>query len=196
MAENSQELVLASTSKYRRNLLRRLGIAFHEASPEVDETSFQREIPDPNLLARTLARAKAAAVLRHRPTAVVIGSDQLVDLDGTVLGKPGTTDAAVEQLLRMAGRAHRLLTAVCVISSESEDTFINETRLWMRPLDRAEAIRYVLLDKPLDCAGSYKIEEAGIALFDRIECDDFTAITGLPLIRLAGELRRRGFTVP
>jgi septum formation protein len=189
-------LILASTSSYRKVLLERLRIPFLAAASGVDEDSYHQAGLSPSELARTLAHAKASAVLNRFPDATVIGSDQLIDLDGSVLGKPGTAEKAVSQLQFMAGRSHRLLTAVSVISRNREHLFLNESRLWMRPLTLEEITRYVENEKPLDCAGSYKIEEAGISLFDRIECSDFTAITGLPLIELSAELRRREFLIP
>jgi septum formation protein len=195
----SPTLILASTSRYRHELLTRLQLPFIAVAPHVDELAYQNESVTPHLLACTLAHAKAIAVLNSYlgPEAtVVIGSDQLVDLDGSVLGKPGSAEAAEEQLIRMAGKCHRLLTAVCVSSHERTYQFINEARLWMRPLSHLEIKRYVAREQPFDCAGSYKIEQSGIALFDRIECEDFTAINGLPLLELSAELRLRGYLVP
>ncbi len=192
----NQPLILASSSVYRRELLGRIVREFQTASPSVDEAMFHSSIHDPAQLASTLAREKASAVSGARPQAIVIGSDQVVDLDGLVLGKPGTADRAVQQLLQMSGKRHRLITAVCIIDSSGLSEFVNETWLSMRTLSWEEATRYVAVDQPLDCAGSYKIEAAGIGLFDRIECDDFTAIVGLPLLQLAKELRRRGIAIP
>ena len=189
-------LILASTSSYRKVLLERLRIPFLAAASGVDEDDYLQAGLNPSELARTLAHAKASAVLNRFPNATAIGSDQLIDLDGSVLGKPVTAEKAVSQLQLMAGRSHRLLTAVSVISRNREHLFVNESWLWMRPLTLEEITRYVENEKPLDCAGSYKIEEAGISLFDRIECSDFTAITGLPLIELSAELRRREFLIP
>lgn len=191
------EIILASSSKYRRELLQRLIPSFRSLSPEVDESSFHSPTVSPDDLATQLAFEKASVIARQHPDALVIGSDQLVDIDDRVLGKPGTEEAAVSQLMVMTGRSHRLLTAVCVLGPNRQAaTFINETVLHMRPLSRPEAERYVQRDQPLDCAGSYRIESLGIALFDRIDTDDFTAIMGLPLMQLSQVLRQFGIAVP
>ena len=189
-------LILASSSKYRRELLSRLVTDFTSVSPEVDESSFHEKSASPEHLAIRLALEKSKVVFDQYPNAVVIGSDQLVDLDRNALGKPGTSAAAVAQLMAMSGKQHRLLTAVCVLSPAGQIEFLNETRLQMRSLSRSEAERYVTLDQPLDCAGSYRIEKLGIALFESIRTDDFTAIMGLPLIRLSQVLRDLSFAVP
>ena len=191
-----RRLILASGSEYRRELLRRLVCEFESIAPEIDELSFHAASASPELLATRLAFEKSAAVFEQHSDAVVIGSDQLVDLAGTVLGKPGTFDAAVSQLMTMSGRQHRLLTAVCVHSPAGRIEFLNETWLQMRALSHHEAVRYVERDQPLDCAGSYRIESLGIALFENIRTDDATAIMGLPLIRLSQVLRDLGFAVP
>lgn len=190
------ELILASSSPYRRELLNRLLTNFRCVAPEVDEASFHSESFSPGKLAVRLAHEKAKAVASQFPDALVIGSDQLVDLDNEVLGKPGTLPAAVSQLMSMSGRSHRLLTAVCVIGPQQQTDFTNETKLHMRSLTPEEARRYAERDSPLDCAGSYRIESLGIALFNRIETEDFTAIMGLPLMRLSQVLRDYGFEIP
>lgn len=192
------DLILASTSRYRRALVQRLGVPFRCVAPGVDEDAVKREVADPIALAERLAAAKAEAVAATSPQAVVIGSDQLATIDGEVLGKPGTRDAAVAQLERLAGRTHELVTAVCVLRKTDGivRTHTDRTRLTMRPLAREQLARYVGRDDPIDCAGSYKIESAGIALFERIETEDFTAITGLPLIALVRMLRDFGIDVP
>jgi septum formation protein len=189
------KLILASTSRYRKMLLARLGVPFEARAPGVDETSIQA--PTPLELARRLAIAKAEAV--REPVALVIGSDQVVDLDGEVLGKPFTAPAAVAQLERLAGRSHRLITAVAVHQVESGRTelAIDIHTLTMRRLDRRLCEAYVAHDAPLECAGSYRLESRGIALFDRIEADpetaDSSAVVGLPLMKLCGLLRRFGW---
>jgi septum formation protein len=190
------DLILASTSRYRRDLLARLGLPFRCMAPEVDESAFGDLAQDPAELARKLASAKAEAVAARQPGALVIGSDQLVAFDGQVLGKPGTTERAVSQLLAMAGREHQLLTAVALADANGVEIHLDVARLWVRPLTRLEVERYVKAERPLDCAGSYKIEGLGIALFDRIECADQTAIIGLPLLAVCTMLRARGFMLP
>lgn len=196
------ELILASTSRYRRDLLARLGLPFVCESPGVDEDAAKALGLSPLELARHLAQAKAQAVLAQRfaagveRPAVVIGGDQLVALDDAVLGKPGTAKAAVAQLERMAGRSHELITAICVAGPEQAAVHTDITHLHVRALSRPEIERYVAADEPLDCAGSYKIEGRGIALFDAVESADQTAIMGLPLIALARILRRFGYAIP
>jgi septum formation protein len=190
------DLVLASTSPYRRVLLERLGLPFRVASPDLDEEAFPRAGLSPRELAEALARGKAEAVAAREPTAVVIGSDQLVALDGRILGKPGDPARAADQLEAMAGRTHELITAMVVLAPGRRFEHTDVAHLTMRPLDRATIERYVARDLPVDCAGSYKLEQGGIALFQRIESDDQTAITGLPLLALAGILADLGFEVP
>lgn len=189
-------LILASTSPYRHELLSRFGLPFECVAPNVNEQEVANTVSKPHELAVTLALRKAHAVSQRFPEAVVVGSDQVVDLDGSVLGKPGTTDSAEAQLLMLCGKQHRLQTAVAVVRKSETCHFLNTTTLWMRPLTRDEVRRYVAQDRPLDCAGSYKIERAGIALFERIDCDDFTAIMGLPLLQLAVHLRTLGYEIP
>lgn len=191
-------LVLASTSVYRRELLARLGIPFATEAPGVDEHAPALAALAPEALAAELARQKALAVAARHPDAVVIGSDQIAVLDGERLGKPGTAARAAAQLTKLQGRAHRLVTAVAVTGPGSGTVreFVDVTTLHMRTLGADEIARYVALDQPLDCAGSYRIERAGIALFERIDCADHTAIVGLPLLALSAALRGIGFRLP
>lgn len=190
------DLVLASTSPYRRRLLERLGIPFRCLTPRFDETSFCSDGLDPLALAESLAVQKALSVEPEAPDSAIIGSDQLVSLDGTIYGKPGTAEKAVEQLVSMSGRSHQLFTALVVRYLGQTIRHVDVTILRMRPLP-VDAIRhYVEHDKPYDCAGSYKLEEGGIALFERIETEDHTAITGLPLITLTSILRDLGYPIP
>ena len=192
------DLILASTSPYRRALLERLGLPFRCVAPGVDEESYKSAGLPPTQLAERLAEAKADAVARleDSPGAAVIGSDQLVAFEGRVLGKPGTPDRAVEQLMMMSGTRHELITSVAVRIGGRTLRHTDVARLHLRPLTRPEVERYVLADRPIDCAGSYKLESRGIALFDRIECADHTAIIGLPLIALTSLLRDLGFPIP
>ena len=193
----SLQILLASSSRYRRELLGRLLPSFDSVSPDVDERAFHDLEPTPDSLAQRLAMEKTLAVFRRFPDAIVVGSDQLADLNGRILGKPRTVSAAVDQLLSMSGKTHRLLTAVCIAAPGKPLTLImNETRLTMRPLTADEALRYVERDQPLDCAGSYKIESLGISLFENIETEDFTAIMGLPLIQVSQTLRELGVAIP
>lgn len=189
-------LVLASTSPYRRELLARLRLPFTCEPPGVDEDAVKQALPDPAAVVAELARQKARAVAARCPTALVIGSDQGACLDGTLLDKPGTAAAACAQLQRLSGRTHELRTAVALVHPHGLVEWTDVTRLSLRPLTRAEIERYVAAEQPLDCAGSYKIEGLGITLFERIESADQTAIQGLPLLRLAAELRALGLALP
>ena len=189
-------LILASTSPYRRAQLEQLKIPFEAIAPVVDEEAFKSLGLSPRELAAKLAVQKAEAVAREHRDAIVIGGDQLVSFQGEILGKPVTRDKAVEQLVCLSGHRHDLITAVAVCHRGTVETHVDETRLWMRAIDRAAAERYVLADEPLDCAGAYKIESLGIALFERIESQDHTAITGLPLLAIAKFLNERGIAVP
>jgi septum formation protein len=192
----SPDLVLASTSPYRRAQLERLGVPFRCQPPLVDEDALKAFADEPRALAERLARAKAGSVAVLEPEAVVIGGDQLVEFQGLVFGKPGSADRAIEQLGQLAGRSHRLITSLAVCHRGEMTVHNDVTTLHMRSLGRAEIERYVAADRPLDCAGSYKLERRGIALFERIVSEDQTAITGLPLIALTTILRGLGMAIP
>ncbi len=191
-------LVLASTSPYRRALMERLGLPFRCRAPLCDEAELQRQAADlePRRLAESLALAKASSLVGVEPGSAIIGCDQLVSFGGRVFGKPGTAERAVDQLLSMAGQTHELITALAVIRGPDVFRHTDITRLTMRPLGRDAIERYIAADAPIDCAGSYKLESRGIVLFDRIESDDQSAITGMPLIALVTILRELGFTIP
>ena len=185
-------LILASTSRYRRELLERLRLPFEVRSPAVDETPRVGELPA--ALAQRLALAKARAVAALEPSAVVIGSDQVADLDGQPIGKPGTHARAVEQLRSMSGRSvvfHTALSVVCEGSGFSASALV-PVRVRFRTLTDREIRHYLLTETPYDCAGSAKCETLGIALLDAIESDDPTALIGLPLIQTCALLRRAG----
>ena len=185
-------LILGSTSRYRRELLQRLGLPFSVMAPEVDEAAHAGETPA--ALAMRLALAKAHAVSSRHPLAVVIGSDQVADVDGHAIGKPGTHEKAVAQLRRMSGRRVVFQTAVAVVRADTgfEAVELAPVQVLFRPLGDAEIERYLRLEQPYDCAGSAKSEGLGIALLAAIESDDPTALVGLPLIRTCGMLRRAG----
>ncbi|WP_044238723.1 Maf family protein [Chondromyces apiculatus] len=190
-------LVLASTSPYRRMLLDRLGVPFTAAAPDCDEDAYKASATSPRGLAETLALAKAESLRATHPDALILGGDQVATLDDDILGKPGTRDAAIAQLERLAGRTHLLITAVALLHHHGR--LVQHTdvaRLTLRPLTRAQIERYVDADTPLDCAGSYKLEARGIALFASIDTADTTAITGLPLLWLTGALAGLGFEIP
>ncbi len=188
-------LVLASTSPYRRDLLARLRLPFTVARPEVDEAPRAGE--PPAALAARLAAAKAAAVAATQGDAWVLGSDQVADLDGRPLGKAGGRAAAVAQLRDMSGRQVVFHTAVCLARAGRADLAASDrTLVSFRRLSEAEIERYVDAEQPFDCAGSFKCEGLGIALFESITSEDPTALVGLPLIATAGLLRRAGFALP
>lgn len=188
-------VVLGSTSRYRHELLSRLRLPFEVAAPDVDETPQPGEAPA--ALARRLALAKAREVTRRFPQAVVIGSDQVADLDGEPLGKPGTHERAVLQLRRMSGRTVVFQTAVAVICADTgfEQLDLAPVRVVFRTLGDAEIERYLRAEQPYDCAGSAKSEGLGIALLARIDNDDPSALVGLPLIRTCHMLRAAGVPI-
>ena len=189
---HARPLILGSTSRYRRELLQRLHLPFEVAAPDVDETPMPGEAPE--ALARRLALAKARAVAARHPEAVVIGSDQVADLEGEPLGKPGTHERAVAQLQRMRGRTVVFQTALSVVclASSFEMSDLAPVRVRFRELSDAEIETYLRLEQPYDCAGSAKSEGLGIALLESIENDDPTALIGLPLIRTTRLLRAAG----
>jgi len=190
-----RQLILASTSLYRRELLGRLRIPFEVAAPRVDETPIPGEAP--RALALRLALAKAQAVAVQFPQAVVIGSDQVADLEGQPLGKPGQHDRAVAQLQSMRGRVVIFQTAVSVVCQASgfADTQLASVKVQFRELSDAEIEAYLLAEEPYDCAGSAKSEGLGIALLDQIDNDDPTALVGLPLIRTCQMIRAAGVRI-
>jgi septum formation protein len=189
------QLILASTSRYRRELLERLRVPFKVQAPDVDETPQPGE--PPALLAARLALAKAQAVASQHPNAVVIGSDQVADLDGEPIGKPGTHERAVAQLRSMRGRAVVFQTAVAVVSVASgfAEQSLAAVRVQFRDLSDLEIETYLRAEQPYDCAGSAKSEGLGISLLAAIDSDDPTALIGLPLIRTCDLLRRAGLDV-
>jgi len=187
-----RRLILGSTSRYRHELLSRLRMPFHAVSPEVDETPLPGEAPAD--LALRLALAKAQAVAARFPQAVVIGSDQVADLNGLALGKPGDHARATLQLRQMRGQAVVFQTAVSVVCLESgfARTELAPVRVQFRDLSDTEIENYLQAEQPYDCAGSAKSEGLGIALLERIDNDDPTALVGLPLIRTCHMLRAAG----
>ncbi len=189
-------LILASTSIYRRALLERLGLPFTVARPETDETPLPDE--PPQALAERLALAKAEAVLASAADDTwVIGSDQVAELDGRPLGKPGSHAAAVAQLQSMSGRDVRFLTALCLAGPDGRRLqALDVTTVRFRNLSNDEIERYIAREQPLDCAGSFKSEGLGIALFEEIDNRDPTALIGLPMIAAARLLREAGFVIP
>jgi septum formation protein len=192
------ELILASTSVYRRQLLERLGVPFRVVAPQVDEAAIQALFDAASAadLAEHLAIAKAVSVTRQNPDAIVIGSDQVAVCGEQILNKPGTVESAREQLRHLSGKTHQLITAICVSFDGSLQVARDVASLTMRALASEEIERYVAADHPLDCAGSYKLESRGIALFEAINSADHTGIMGLPLIGLTTTLRELGLSIP
>lgn len=190
------QLILASGSPYRRELLERLQLPFEVRTSHVDEAAQTGEAPLD--LATRLAGTKATAVAQDHPTAWVIGSDQLAVCRGNIIGKPGNAQRCVEQLKRASGQAVTFMTAVSVVRMDRRmtDTHIDLTTVQFRELSEREIERYVAQEKPFDCAGGFKVEGLGISLFNSIETNDPTALIGLPMIWLCGALRRAGFAVP
>ena len=185
-------LILGSTSRYRRELLSRLRLSFDVVAPDVDESARPGETP--GALARRLALAKARAVAALHPAAVVIGADQVCDLNGQALGKPGTHPLAAAQLRQLSGQTAIFHTAVAVVRHDTgfEGQDVATVRTVFRALSAAEIEHYLRLDEPFDCAGSAKSEALGIALLASIDSDDPTALVGLPLIRTLNLLRLAG----
>ncbi len=185
-------LILGSTSPYRRELLQRLRLPFEVVRPEVDETPHAGELPV--ALAQRLAMEKALAVARQHPQAVVIGSDQVADLDGEPLGKPGTHERAVAQLQRMRGHTVVFQTAVAVVCMESgfAEQALAQVKVQFRQLSDAAIETYLRAEEPYDCAGSAKSEGLGIALLEQIDNQDPSALVGLPLIHTCRLLRAAG----
>ncbi len=189
-----RRLVLASTSPFRRELLERLGLPFAAVAPAYDE----QPVPGlaPGELALHHARGKAHSVAAEAPGCLVIGSDQVAELDGAVLGKPGDRAGAVRQLTAMAGRRVAFHTGLCVTDGSSEVARVERFWVWLRPLLREEIEAYVEADRPYACAGAFRIEQRGVALMRRMAGRDYTALIGLPLIALCEALRAFGVAVP
>ena len=192
----NHSLYLASSSKYRRELLSRLQINFRCEAPQIDESPQEGETPLDTC--KRLAREKAMAVAKEHPDSIVIGSDQVADVDGTAISKPGTHDRARAQLRSMSGKTIMFHTAVCVCCNNTDQTleFTVPTSVEFRELDSAEIERYLIAEEPYDCAGSAKSEGLGISLLKRIESSDPTALIGLPLIEVSNALRQFNVTLP
>lgn len=189
------QLLLASSSSYRKALLERLHLTFQCASPEIDETPKPNETAEH--LVKRLAFEKARKIASLYPNALIIGSDQAAVLDGAIIGKPHTVENAVKQLQQANGKTLQLMTGLCLYNSHTEKYQLDMVpfAVNMRCLSDEALRRYVALDKPLDCAGSFKWEQLGIALFSSMQGDDVTALQGLPLIRLIDMLQEEGVMV-
>lgn len=190
------QIILASQSPYRKALLENFGLSFRALSPKVDEEQLKLTGPrDLIELTRYLAFHKAESLAKDFSGDVILGSDQLAEIDGQRLDKPGSFERAQAQLELMQGRAHRLITSLSVIAPTATYTFTDITVLHMRKLSPAEIKAYLEIDKPFDCAGSYKIEKAGMGLIERLETQDPSAIQGLPLISLTTAFKNLGLEI-
>lgn len=192
---NGRRLILASTSPARRELLARLGLPFEVRAPAADETPLLGEAPQQ--LAARLAELKARSIARHEPGALVIGSDQVAVVGSDVLGKPGSHERAATQLSRVSANAVTFYTGLCLINSDGGRTQVEVTpfRVIFRALTAAQIDNYLRREQPYQCAGSFKSEGLGIALFERLEGDDPSSLIGLPLIRLTRMLEAEGVAV-
>lgn len=192
----SKTLVLASTSPYRAELLKRLYPDFRQSAPDCDETPLSGESP-PELVER-LSKIKAESLAADFPDSLIIGSDQVADLNGTVLGKPHTSAVAIEQLQSMQGQTVVFRTGLALHDVASGNSLVErvDVETVFRALTTAEIERYVEQEQPLNCAGSFRSEGLGVSLLRSMNCEDPTAVIGLPLIRLAHLLRQAGLAVP
>ncbi|HEX5339343.1 MAG TPA: Maf family nucleotide pyrophosphatase [Gammaproteobacteria bacterium] len=188
------QLILASSSRFRRALLERLKLPFSVESPGLDESRLDGETPQ--AMVRRLSQAKAACIAERHPDALVIGSDQAAVLDGMTLGKPGHHAQAVAQLSACSGREVTFYTGLCLLRGNLSPVYLDTTRVIFRTLAGDEIDRYLGTEQPYQSAGSFKAEGLGISLFESIHSDDPTALVGLPLIALCRLLRQAGFTLP
>lgn len=189
----ARPLILASTSVSRKQTLERLGFPFEIASPQIDENTWKQKGLPATVLAEALAMEKAKNVGARIGSGVIIGADQVLKIDGKMLNKPASSEAAQAQLRLLSGKTHSLITAVAVWTREATYKYTDISRLTVRELDDQMILRYVLKDKPLDACGGYKFEAFGVGLFERIETQDPTAITGLPTLWLGGLLQELGY---
>jgi septum formation protein len=182
------KIILASSSKYRKSLLQRLGINFVCHAPNVIESEFKSQFTNPRELATALALAKAQDIAKDNHDAIVIGGDQVASFEGEILGKPKTFQNAFNQLSKFNGKTHELITSICIIHGSIRHDIQDITKLTMRNLSDKQIREYLQVDEPLDCAGSYKLERLGIALFSKIETNDSSAIEGIPLMAVSDYL--------
>lgn len=191
----NRKLILASESRHKKKILDRLHIAFSTAAPTIDETPGSGE--SARALSRRLAKQKAETIADRHPDATVISTDQAAEVDGTILGKPGTQKRACTMLRKLSGKAVSFFTSVGMIQPNASCLIhTEEVIVTLRQLEDHEIARYVEADMPLDCAGSFKVESLGIGLFKSVKSEDPTALEGLPLIRLCQWLRDQGFEIP
>lgn len=189
-------LILASSSPYRRQLLQRLNLPFSHQSPSIDETPKPGE--SANELVLRLASEKAMTVAENNPYALIIGSDQVAVLDEKILTKPGNAETALQQLSACSGRSVTFLTGLCLLNGQSgqQQQLVEPFTVHFRELTQDQLERYIQMEQPLDCAGSFKMEGLGISLFERLEGDDPNSLIGLPLIQLVKLLNKEGVILP
>lgn len=188
-------VVLASTSQYRKKLLEQIGLKVKCIAPECDENQFKNSDAPPKELAKKLSELKLNSVKENYPNEVIIAGDQIAALGSEILSKPGNIKNATKQLLKLSGKVHKLFTAISVSHQSKTVTILNETTLHMRELTESQIHNYLTIDTPFDCAGSYKIEQMGITLFSKIESNDHTAIIGVPLMELVSLLDEFGINL-
>lgn len=190
-----KSLILGSSSPFRKALLEKLDLSFESDSPDIDETPLKNEKPE-DMVAR-LAKLKALAIAERHPNALIIASDQCATLDGEIIGKPGEHDKAVEQLTKASGRAVTFYTSLCVLDSGTEQTeeLVEPFHVYFRELGESQIENYLKKEEPYNCAGSFKSEGLGIALFERLEGKDPNTLIGLPLIELIRVLGKFGVDV-
>lgn len=191
-----KKVILASKSIYRKELLERLGIDFETRESNYDESILKKEINDPKELTQKLSLGKASQIELNDEDTIIIGSDQVCVIDGEITGKPGNLKNAAEQLKKMSGKEHQLITSYALVTKSKNLIKTNITTLKMRNLSEKTIKNYLRKDNPIDCAGSYKLELNGISLMERIETSDHTAIMGLPLLELASDLISLGVEIP
>lgn len=189
-------IILASTSVYRNEQLQKLNIDFTAVAPTVDEEALKRKNPDHTQLSVKLALLKARSVSMDNDNSIVIAGDQVASFGDTLLSKPKTKEKAFAQLKTLSGKEHRLITSLAIIFNKKEYNYTCTAKMKMRQLSDEQIRRYIDIDTPLQCCGSYKIEGLGISLFDTIDCEDYTSIIGIPLMWTAKTLSDLGVSIP
>ncbi|EQC47675.1 nucleoside triphosphate pyrophosphatase [Bacteriovorax sp. Seq25_V] len=186
------KLILGSSSIFRQNQLKQFGITFDSVSPELDEDKIKNSDHSPYEISRELSLAKAQVILQQYPDAIIIGADQVLDFEGQIFSKPKTEEKAIEQLSKLQGKTHKLITSYALVSKDKQIVESVVSSMTMKALTQKQITNYVKRDQPLHSCGSYKLETLGIALFDKIDCPDHSAIIGLPLISLSKALTEFG----
>ncbi|MEH0861581.1 MULTISPECIES: Maf family protein [Halobacteriovorax] len=189
------QLILGSSSQFRQNQLKQLGLDFTCVSPNIDEEAIKNDGISPLEVSRQLSLQKAQEVLKNNPEAIIIGGDQVLNFNGDIFNKPETIENAISHLKKLQGKTHELITSIAVISKDKQVVETVVSKMTMKELSDEQIERYVVSDEPLWSCGAYKLETQGIALFDQIECPDHSSIIGLPLIALSKILPEFGIDV-